>query len=144
MLDRKLEINQDSQLLHDRFAEKTVIFTAENNPEKQCRLQSDGSRVIRFQPDRTGNINLNDVTGWLAAELHSSLLVEGGREVLTSFLQAGLADKIMVFIAPKLIGRGIEAVGDLGIRNMKDVFALRDAKIKNIAGDFLYEAYLSR
>lgn len=144
VLDRHLEINPDSQLLHDPFAEKTVIFTVAEDPEKSSRLQSDGARVIRLHPDRNGNINLNDVTGWLTAELHSSLLVEGGREVLTSFLKAGLADKIWVFIAPKLIGRGIEAVGDLDVRSMRDVIALHEVKIKNIAGDFLYEAYLNR
>src|SRR6185369_8891713 len=44
-----------------------------------------------------------------------SLLVEGGAQVITSLLGAGLVDRIVVGTAPRIIGAGTEAVGDLGV-----------------------------
>ena len=44
-----------------------------------------------------------------------SVLVEGGAGVITSVLAAGLVDRLVVAIAPIIIGAGIEAVGPLGV-----------------------------
>lgn len=44
-----------------------------------------------------------------------SLLVEGGSGVLTSFLKNKLADKVIICIAPTMIGRGIDSIGELDI-----------------------------
>jgi len=44
------------------------------------------------------------------------LFVEGGAAILTAFLAGGLADRVIVVTAPFLMGKGIEAVGDLGHR----------------------------
>ncbi|HSK95655.1 MAG TPA: dihydrofolate reductase family protein, partial [Euzebyales bacterium] len=44
-----------------------------------------------------------------------TLLVEGGAQVITSMLAAGVVDRIIVAVAPTIIGAGTEAVGDLGI-----------------------------
>ena len=43
----------------------------------------------------------------------AAVLVEGGRGVITSFLRAGLVDRLIVTIAPMIVGAGIDAVGDL-------------------------------
>lgn len=47
-----------------------------------------------------------------------SLLVEGGAKVITALLAAGTADRIIVGLAPTIIGSGTEAVGDLGIASV--------------------------
>ena len=48
------------------------------------------------------------------------MLVEGGGKLLTSVLAAKLADRIAVFVAPIIIGKGIEAIGDLGTDAIDD------------------------
>ena len=71
-----------------------------------------------------------------------SLLVEGGKSILTSFIKTGLADKLMIFVAPKLIGEGIDAIGDLSIHSMMDSTELKKTSYKKIGTDILIEGYL--
>lgn len=76
----------------------------------------------------------------------TSVLIEGGGEVNASALKAGIVDKVMFFIAPKLIG-GKNAPGPIGgegIRHLSEAFSLRDVEITPINGDFLIEGYLNR
>src|SRR5262245_37888032 len=47
-----------------------------------------------------------------------SVLVEGGGRVITSFLRARLVDRIVVSIAPIVLGAGVDAVGDLAIERL--------------------------
>jgi len=55
-----------------------------------------------------------------------SLLVEGGSGVLTSFLRRKLADKVMVCLAPIMIGKGIEAIGELGVENISNSIGFKE------------------
>lgn len=50
----------------------------------------------------------------------TSLLVEGGQEVITSFLKEDLVDRLIVIVAPRIIGEGKGAVGDLGTRFVEE------------------------
>ncbi len=49
--------------------------------------------------------------------------------MITSLLRARLVDRLAVCMAPKILGRGIEAVGDLGIRDLADALVLADASV---------------
>jgi len=69
--------------------------------------------VIRLREDG-GGLDLPQLLEKLGEMDIVSLLVEGGSGVLTSFLKQKLADRVIVCIAPIIIGRGKEAVGDLG------------------------------
>ena len=75
----------------------------------------------------------------------TSVLIEGGGEINAAALQAGIVDKLMFFIAPKLIG-GKDApgpIGGVGIARLAEAFELRDVKTTQIDTDFLIEGYLS-
>ena len=56
---------------------------------------------------------LEDELRALAAEGVRSLLLEGGPTLATAFLEAGLVDKLLVFVAPPLAGAGPRLLGDL-------------------------------
>ena len=64
-----------------------------------------------------------------------SLLVEGGAQVITSLLGAGLADRIVVGTAPRIIGAGTEAVGDLGVARVTEGIVLRNGSVHLTADD---------
>jgi diaminohydroxyphosphoribosylaminopyrimidine deaminase / 5-amino-6-(5-phosphoribosylamino)uracil reductase len=57
---------------------------------------------------------LEDALQALGAEGVQSLLLEGGPTLATSFLRAGLVDKVVVFVAPVVSGAGPRFVGELG------------------------------
>ncbi|MBP3036713.1 bifunctional diaminohydroxyphosphoribosylaminopyrimidine deaminase/5-amino-6-(5-phosphoribosylamino)uracil reductase RibD [Arthrobacter sp. zg-ZUI100] len=48
------------------------------------------------------------------------LMVEGGAQVASAFLRAGLADELVAYVAPVLLGAGTSAVGDLGVQTLAD------------------------
>jgi diaminohydroxyphosphoribosylaminopyrimidine deaminase/5-amino-6-(5-phosphoribosylamino)uracil reductase len=62
------------------------------------------------------------------AELHERerrhLLLEGGPTLAAAFLQAGLVDEVVAYVAPMLLGSGLGAVGDLGITTIGDALRL--------------------
>lgn len=67
----------------------------------------------------------------------TSILLEGGRRLATSFLSSSLVDKVILFIAPKLIGdAGIPFLGNI------EPLRLKDIKIRRISDDIMITGYL--
>ena len=88
-----------------------------------------------------GRINLR----WLLKELAeletAHLLVEGGGETAAGFIESGLADRILFFIAPKIIGGrdAITSVEGIGVSKINKAVSLKDIEVKRIKEDILIE-----
>jgi len=65
------------------------------------------------------------------------VLVEGGARVLTSFLKARLADRVIVGIAPTILGAGTDAVGDLNIASVTDGLRITNSSVYRAGEDLL-------
>lgn len=81
--------------------------------------------------------SLRDELERLAGEGVQTLLLEGGPTLASSFLEAGLIDKVLLFVAPTLSGAGLHAFGELPGRI--DLLRLRS---RQVGPDLLVEAYL--
>lgn len=68
------------------------------------------------------------------------VFVEGGPTIATAFLSAGLADEVLVYVAPALLGGPRLAVGDLGINNMTDIQRLKISTVEHLGDDLLIRA----
>jgi diaminohydroxyphosphoribosylaminopyrimidine deaminase/5-amino-6-(5-phosphoribosylamino)uracil reductase len=66
--------------------------------------------------------------------------VEGGAALITSFLCDRLVDRLAVCIAPKILGRGIEAVGDLGICDLTKSLTLTDTFVTPYGVDLVLDS----
>ena len=64
------------------------------------------------------------------------------RSIITSVLKNNLANRIVTVIAPKIIGKGIEAVGDLNIRNLDLAKILSIQKVTRIGNDIIIDSRL--
>jgi diaminohydroxyphosphoribosylaminopyrimidine deaminase / 5-amino-6-(5-phosphoribosylamino)uracil reductase len=73
----------------------------------------------------------------LAKEGVQSLLLEGGPTLATAFLRAGLVDKLLLFVAPRLSGAGPRFLGDL-----KAPVDLQDVEVEQVGRDVLLSAYI--
>ena len=71
----------------------------------------------------------------------TSILVEGGSRLATSFLKKKLVDKMYLVIAPMVIGRGIESVDDLGIKKVSDAIRFREFGFRKLGVDSLFWGY---
>ena len=81
---------------------------------------------------------LNEELGLLAGEEVQSLLLEGGPTLATAFARAGLIDKLLVFVAPKLAGSGPTLFGELD-----EPVKLRRFDTRTIGEDVLLTAYVN-
>ncbi len=87
---------------------------------------------------------LEDELRRLAEEGVQSLLLEGGPTLAGAFLRAGLIDKLLLFVAPKLVG-GADApplFAGPGVRAMADVIPLSSLEAAPVGDDLLLTAYL--
>jgi riboflavin biosynthesis pyrimidine reductase len=64
--------------------------------------------------------------------------------VITSTLRGWLADRMVVAVAPLLLGDGTEAVGDLGATQVTDGLRLLDRTVHHVGPDLLVAGNLAR
>jgi GTP cyclohydrolase II len=132
VLDSALRSPDDARVFRDDAA-TTVVTTNASSPERRARLRARGVSVPVVARGPHG-VDLAAALGALLDAGVQSLLVEGGSRVITSFLSAGVADRLVVAIAPSVVGAGTEAVSDLGITGI--AHALRvGRRTVHVAGD---------
>jgi diaminohydroxyphosphoribosylaminopyrimidine deaminase/5-amino-6-(5-phosphoribosylamino)uracil reductase len=98
-----------------------------------------GVERILVRKHRKG-LNLKDLLVKLGRMGIVTLLVEGGSGVLTSFLRQKLVDRIIVCVAPILIGDGIPAFGGLGVEMVDESVGLEDVEWKRSGPDMIVSA----
>ncbi|MGQ9734264.1 MAG: bifunctional diaminohydroxyphosphoribosylaminopyrimidine deaminase/5-amino-6-(5-phosphoribosylamino)uracil reductase RibD [Candidatus Bipolaricaulia bacterium] len=144
ILDSRGRTPLEARILNLESSTPTVIATTElMSQEKEAALLDKGARVWRLEA-RDGRVDLEALLTRLGEEGLDSLLVEGGPTVAAGFLEAGLVDKVLFFIAPKIIG-GEEApgaVGGKGIERLERAWKLGDISVRMLDGDLVYEGYL--
>jgi diaminohydroxyphosphoribosylaminopyrimidine deaminase/5-amino-6-(5-phosphoribosylamino)uracil reductase len=142
--DSKLRIPLDSSVLQEQDIAPTIIATTlAANESKRSSLINMGLEVMEVAADSEQRVDLEDLLLKLGRRGISSVLVEGGSGIITSMLSKGLADKLVVAVAPKILGKGIEAVGNLGISEIGGCVRLGYVKIYRRGMDFILEGYIS-
>ncbi len=131
VLDSRLRTPPASRVV--RSGRCIVACAAGASRGRQARLEALGARVWRFPGRR---VPLRRLLARLAGFGIISVLVEGGSEVLGSFIDAGLADRAYWFVSPTLIGsqRALSAVGGAGAAFPSRAPRLRNPRIE-AAGD---------
>jgi diaminohydroxyphosphoribosylaminopyrimidine deaminase/5-amino-6-(5-phosphoribosylamino)uracil reductase len=141
ILDSRLRMSLDAEIVKMRKAAPVIIATTtQAGREKGSRLRGLGIEVTEIQSDESGEIDLKSLLQTLGERNISSLLVEGGAKVITSFLRQKLADKVVVAIAPKILGKGIDVVGELNISRMSQALTLDFERVSRAGGDVVIEA----
>lgn len=142
VIDSKLRIPLQSRILKDRSAARTLIVTTRAAEEKSKfrHLQNMGIEILVADHDEKGRVDLQKLLPALGKRQISSILVEGGAETITSFLKNKAADRLLVFTAPKLIGKGFEAVGDLGIDRIREALRLDIRRVFRSGVDIVVDA----
>ena len=137
VLDAQLRIPASARVLAPvKGAPPTTVFTAEDvSDEREAAVTAAGAQVVRVRRATTGGVDLTAALARLAADGVTSVLVEGGAQVFTSFVAARAVDRVVVFVAPKLLGAGgVAALGDL-----PSPVALADVGIRRFGDDVMFE-----
>jgi 3,4-dihydroxy 2-butanone 4-phosphate synthase/GTP cyclohydrolase II len=103
ILDSYLSTPPGAQLLHGSRP-AWIAAPQPVEPEKAGLLQAAGARILETKEDSQGRVDLADLLGQLFALGVRRLMVEGGGQVITSFLQQKLVDQLALTIAPIFVG----------------------------------------
>ncbi len=103
VLDARLRLPLTSRLASSARRSAVWVLTASRSAARSRALVAQGVRVIRV-PVRSGRLALGATLRRLRRLGLWSVMVEGGSEVLGSFLAAGLFDQLALFRAPLLLG----------------------------------------
>jgi riboflavin biosynthesis pyrimidine reductase len=98
-----------------------------------------GVETIVIGDDTNHRVDLKMLFAELGKRSISSVLVEGGAALITSMLKENLTDRIVIVIAPKIVGKGIEAVGDLGIKTIDESLRIAYRKVSRKGADIILD-----
>jgi 3,4-dihydroxy 2-butanone 4-phosphate synthase/GTP cyclohydrolase II len=102
------------------------------DPQRQTQLEAHGARIILIEPDSQGRVNLASLLDHLGELGIKRLMVEGGAQVIRSFLEEHLADKLIVTLSPQLLN---------GLR-IDSTASLHNVQYRQLGIDLIVEADL--
>jgi len=123
-------------------AQVIVATTSAIKPDHAEQLIQAGANILVLDgPD--GQVDLTALIDQLGESGIDSILLEGGGRLNEAFLRAGLVDKIMLFMAPKIIGgsASIACFHGEGTEHLTDAITIADMTITPVGDDFLIEGY---
>lgn len=137
VLDRRLRIPLQCRLLATASDFPVMVLTGqetyEQNRQKAGEIEATGAEVIACPAD-TGS-NLPFLLDLLSSRQINHLLVEGGAKLITSFLRDRLADELVVYVAPKILGaEGTVGICE-GLREMDEALELACVETKRLGDD---------
>jgi len=141
VLDSKLKLPLTSKVFKNEPEKLIVATTKKANKSKIKKFENKGTNVL-VMPTSKGMVDLMSLMKALGKLEICSVLVEGGAEINTAFIKEKLADKVLFFISPKIIGKGLSSLGDLGISQVDKSIKLKDIETKKLGKDILVEGYL--
>ncbi len=119
----------------------TIIVTKQGAPEANLgKLRSAGVRILGIQ-DNDGRIDLRCLLVELGKMGIHTLLLEGGGELAASMIAAGLVDRGLIFIAPKIAG-GRDAKSPVegeGVELMADAYSTSKPRVRRFGHDVALE-----
>lgn len=140
VVDSSLKIPKNCNLMKNPA--KLIIAATNKAPKNEIkRLQQKGVNVI-ITKSKKGLVDLQDLMKQLGKHEIASIMIEGGSELNSSAIKEGIVDKLLIFAAPKIIGNGLGAIGNLGVNKIGKAINLKDITTRKIGKDMLIESYL--
>jgi diaminohydroxyphosphoribosylaminopyrimidine deaminase/5-amino-6-(5-phosphoribosylamino)uracil reductase len=114
-----------------------------SNEEKKKILSDKGIEIIEYEGEKA---DLKWLMKRLGEREITSVLIEAGSSLNAYALEEDIVDKVMFFIAPKIIGgrESFPAVGGRSFRRIEEAYLLKDTKVRRIGQDVLIDGYIRK
>jgi diaminohydroxyphosphoribosylaminopyrimidine deaminase / 5-amino-6-(5-phosphoribosylamino)uracil reductase len=134
ILDSNLRTPLKSGVIHDQAAKTIIVTGAGAEPERAKQFEEQGIEIIKLETEKVG---IKEMLEKLGERGITSLYVEGGAEVHGSFLREKAFQRVITYIAPKLIGgrNAPSAYGGEGIARLEETVPLKVIDVKQIGQD---------
>lgn len=124
-------------------AAPTLVATTDRTPEERVRAWADtGAEVLVLDRDASGSVDLDALLRALGKRDVQGVLVEGGATLAWSFVRDRLVDRLVAYLAPKLLG-GASATGVItggGFAPVDAALPLEFERVERIGPDLKVEA----
>jgi diaminohydroxyphosphoribosylaminopyrimidine deaminase / 5-amino-6-(5-phosphoribosylamino)uracil reductase len=139
VLSPSLDLPEERHLWQTEIAPTLIFTTFNQQPKLQEKLRSQGVEIIEL-----ARVTPQLVLENLGSRGFNQVLWECGGTLAAKAIAEGSVQKVMAFIAPKIIGGegGFSPVGDLGLEKMSDALMLNNITIRQLETDILIEGYL--
>ncbi len=130
-----------SRLIKTIGESEIMVAVTENAPHERIeRLKHAGCKIIRTK-GTDGRVDLQELLRYLGEMKLTNILVEGGSKIITSMIEGHFADKIIVFIAPVIIGGegAMSPVRGKGVNIMGEAVKLAEINIRRFSNDIAVE-----
>ncbi|MZH03683.1 MAG: bifunctional diaminohydroxyphosphoribosylaminopyrimidine deaminase/5-amino-6-(5-phosphoribosylamino)uracil reductase RibD, partial [Nitrospinae bacterium] len=142
ILDRRNRIPLTSRVFKNSRSQKVIYVTGPDISSRRLKTLTDRKVEVLSGKLLKNRFNIKYLLKELANREMNTILIEGGAELNASVVEAGLADRVVAFISPKLIG-GTQAPGFLGGQGVMKVersIKLKDIEVTKIGEDLMVEA----
>ncbi len=139
VMSRHLNLPLAAHLWETSEAPTLVLTEKEANPDFQKLLRKQGVEVVELTP-----LTPDKAMAYFYERGFCNVLWECGGNLAASAIAQGTVQKVLAFIAPKIIG-GSHAptpVGDLGFTSMTQALTLERVAVRVVGSDCLMEGYL--
>ncbi|HET6515542.1 MAG TPA: bifunctional diaminohydroxyphosphoribosylaminopyrimidine deaminase/5-amino-6-(5-phosphoribosylamino)uracil reductase RibD [Thermodesulfovibrionales bacterium] len=145
VIDPNIEIPLDAKIL--KVPPETIIVAKEPDAARKSvlahkleNLALSGTSLLYFRE----KLALHWLMERLGERGITSVMIEGGSSLNAHALEDGIVDKVIFFIAPKIIGsrESFPAVGGKDFRRLEDAFSLKDMRVRRLGDDIMIEGYL--
>lgn len=138
VVDSRLRTPLDAAVLRDGAASGTLLATTDlASPERRATVEGLGADVLVLPPSADGRVDLAALLRDLGRRGISSVMVEGGAGLITALFRQWLADRVAITIAPKILGSGIAAVGDLGVDDLDRACLIDGLEVERYGDDLV-------
>jgi diaminohydroxyphosphoribosylaminopyrimidine deaminase/5-amino-6-(5-phosphoribosylamino)uracil reductase len=143
VLDGKLRTPPRAHILTNGPEEVVILTLKGASQVRRRKLERAGALVLEI-PGRNGRVSLKPALAELGRRGVTSVLIEGGGEVLGSALDERIGDRVVLFVSGRLIGgRGARpAFSGTGAARLGEATRVRDLSIRRIGPDLLVEGRL--
>ena len=144
VLDSQLRIPLTSKMITSSRGDVLVAGTSAASPERRKLLEAAGVRVL-IADGPAGRTDPRKIIDFLSGERYISLMVEAGSKVNWTMLDTQIADKVLFYYAPKILGglKSLPVAGGQGRMRRADAILFERLKVHPISeNEFAVEAYL--
>lgn len=144
IVDTNLRIPMDSKVIRNKNKLTIVATSFNSNEEKKKKLRDLGIKVVEVS-EKKNKVDLKELMEVLGSEGIDSILIEGGGTLNFSALEEKIVDKIIFYIAPKILGgeKSKSCIEGTGFSELKDAPNLKDISYRKIGEDLVVEGYIS-
>jgi diaminohydroxyphosphoribosylaminopyrimidine deaminase/5-amino-6-(5-phosphoribosylamino)uracil reductase len=120
VIDTHLRTPPAAHLLPKKTGPRTIIVCGPKAAAtREAALVAKGAEIWRLGTHRNGRLDLYPLNARLADAGITSVLVEGGGEIHAYLLERRLADELVIYVAPKIVGGPAKSwVGGKGLASL--------------------------